>query len=331
MSVTLARRGAAWLAVALLISAPPRGAHAQESPPSPAEEAVRATLRDLTAAFNTKDAEALGKLFGEEGLLVDSAGVSTTGREAIVAQYAEAFAEAPDASIEGVLESLQFLTPDVARGEGSFTLDSAPGVLAPATGRFATLVVRQGETWTIAEIRDYPTPPEEVASNEEYLSEFDWMIGDWVDQTENARINSKIRWALNNNYILRDYSIEIPGETSMTGLMILGYDPQAGQVKSWVFDSEGGQGEAYWTRASDNQWVLKARGHLRNGLPTSASQVITLLSNDVVAQSSFDRILGGQVAPDISEVIMVRKPPAPAVTSTAVEVDTPETNPPTDR
>lgn len=316
-----ARGGAALLlAVALLIPATlvaqePAAAEAEAAAAeasSPEEQAVRALLRDLVAAFNAKDLDALGALITDEILLVDADGVSTAGREAVLAQYADAFAEAPEAVIEGVLESFQAITPDVARGEGAFTLDAAPGVMDPSAGRYAILAVRAGDAWRLAELRDYPAPAEEVASNEEHLREFAWMIGDWVDESDNARIRSTIRWGLNNNYILRDYSIEIAGEQAMTGVMILGYDPQVGQVKSWVFDSEGGQGEAYWVRVNDTQWVLRARGHLRDGSPTSATQVITLLSDDVVRQNSLDRMIGGELAPDITEVIMVRQPPAPA-------------------
>lgn len=336
MSTYLRPGGAALLAAVLLFSTSHPAARAQEPaapeadateaplappPAGPEEQAVRAMLRDLVAAFNAKDLDALGTLIVDEVLLVDADGVSTRGREAALAQYADAFAEAPEAVIEGVLESFQTITPDVARGEGAFTLDAAPGVLEPTAGRYSILVARQDDAWRLAEMRDYPAPVEEIASNEEYLREFDWMIGEWVDESDNARIRSSIRWGLNNNYILRDYSIEVAGEKAMTGLMILGYDPQAGQVKSWVFDSEGGHGEAYWVRVNDNQWVLKARGHLRDGSPTSATQVVTQLSDDVVRQNSLDRIIGGEVAPDITEVIMVRQPPAPATTAEGEVVD----------
>ena len=39
----------------------------------------------------------------------------------------------------------------------------------------------------------------------------------------------------------------------------------------------------------------------------------TILNKDSMKTNSIDRIIGGQVAPDITDVVMVRKPPQPAV------------------
>jgi hypothetical protein len=97
--------------------------------------------------------------------------------------------------------------------------------------------------------------------------------------------------------------------------MFIGWDPQAQQIKSWVFDSEGGHGEGLWTRTTDNQWVVKASGVLHDGRTTSATHVHTVLNKDAVKTNSTDRIIGGEVAPDILDVVMVRKPPRPAETA----------------
>ena len=52
---------------------------------------------------------------------------------------------------------------------------------------------------------------------------------------------------------------------------------------------------------------------IRDGRPNSATQVHTILNKDSVKTNSIDRIIGGQVAPDIVDVVMVRKPPQPGV------------------
>src|SRR5262249_13732712 len=79
---------------------------------------------------------------------------------------------------------------------------------------------------------------------------------------------------------------------------------------SWLFDSDGGRGEGVWTRASDSQWIIRAEGVAPDGSPSSATQVVTVVGKDAVKTSSVDRIIGGEVAQDIDEVLMVRKPPA---------------------
>lgn len=313
--------GATLLAVASLFLTPfqaqadePSAPPADEAKADSEEPAVRELLRNLVAAFDAKDLDALGKLLSDKVLLVDSDGVSTSGREAVLDQYAAAFQDSPKATIKGTLDSLEFLTDDIARGEGTFRLDPEPGDTDPIDGRFSILAIRQDKTWLLVEMRDYPAAPEEStggSGDEETLREFEWMIGSWVDESDDARVTSDIRWSLNRNFIIRDYRIEVAGKQAISGLMVLGYDPQASQVKSWVFDSEGGYGEAYWTRVNDNQWVLRSRGCLRDGTSTSASQVITLLGDDRVRQNSLDRMIGGRFVPEVTEIHMVRRPPAP--------------------
>ena len=92
--------------------------------------------------------------------------------------------------------------------------------------------------------------------------------------------------------------------------MVLCFDPQSDQIRSWLFDSEGGRGEATWTRTADDQWILRAAGSLSNGLPNSATQIVTIVGKDAIKTSSIDRIIGGEVAPDTDEIMMVRKAPA---------------------
>ena len=100
-------------------------------------------------------------------------------------------------------------------------------------------------------------------------------------------------------------------EPAKSGTMFIGWDPQSGQIKSWVFDSEGGHGEGLWTRVSENRWIVKAHGVTRDGRPNSATQIHTVVGKDSVNTDSIDRILGGEIAPDVLNVLMVRQPPPP--------------------
>ena len=175
--------------------------------------------------------------------------------------------------------------------------------------RFTALLVRRDGKWKIAEIREHAAPPADVSPYER-LRDLEWMVGDWVDESDNSRVQSSVRWADNQSYLVRTYKIEMPGEKGSSGTMFIGWDPQSGQIKSWLFDSNGGHGEGLWTRTGDKEWVVKAQGVLRDGRPTSATQIHTIINKDSVKTSSIDRIIGGQVAPDIVDVVMVRKAPA---------------------
>lgn len=282
--------------------------------PAPArgadDAAVRAVIQAYTKAYNEAKPDALTALMTDDVELTDSDGIVTRGRKDVAAQYAAAFAEGQPVTLAAQIETVRFLTADVAQIAGQFRLGDEAALVD--SGRFSILAVRQATAWKIAELRDYPMPTVEPESNYEQLKELEWMIGDWVNEGTDAKITSSIKWALNKNYIVRDYSIAFVGEPAMTGMMILGWDAQTQQIKSWVFDSEGGHGVAHWTRLSDSEWILRAQGALRDGRPTSATQVITIVNKDAIKQSSIDRIIGGEVASDINEVLMVRKPAPPA-------------------
>jgi hypothetical protein len=223
--------------------------------------------------------------------------------------YASSFEENPGLNLEPKVEEIRFLTPDVARVEGQTRLSTHIGDATEFT-RFSSLVVKRDGNWLLAEIREYPAPVEDVSSYER-LKELEWMLGDWVDESENVKAQSNVRWADNNSFLIRTYKVEVKGEQATSGTVFVGWDPQTGQIKSWIFDSNGGHGEGLWTRTGEKEWVVKAQGVLQDGRPTSATQVHVVINKDSVKTSSIDRIVGGQIAPDIADVVMVRQPPQP--------------------
>jgi uncharacterized protein (TIGR02246 family) len=288
-------------------AAPAQGATA------PAQRAEEKPVRDLVAAvanaYNTPDLKTLAESFTDDADVVDSAGESIRGRDAVVEMYASTIQESPGLKLEPKVEEIRFLTPDVARVEGQTRLSSRTGDATEFT-RFSGLVVKRDGKWMVAEIREYPEPVEDIPPYER-LKELDWMVGDWVDESEIVKSSSSVRWADNQSFLIRTFQVEVKGEQAKSGTMFLGWDPQTGQIKSWLFDSEGGHGEGLWTRTGEKEWVVKAQGVLRDGRPTSATQVHVILNKDSVKTSSIDRIIGGEVAPNIVDVVMVRKPPQP--------------------
>jgi len=276
---------------------------------SPEETAVREGLAAFAKLYGDANGAALAELFLDDGTIVDPEGNATRGKAAIAAMYAASFQDTPGLKVEPNVEEIRFLTPDVARVEGRSRLSSAKGDASEFT-RFSTLLVRSAGKWRIAEIREYASAAQDVTPYER-LKSLEWMVGDWVDESDNNRVQSSVRWADKQSYLIRTYSIEIEGVKSSSGTMFIGWDPQSGQIKSWVFDSNGGHGEGLWTRTGENEWVVKAQGVLRDGRPSSATQIHTILNKDSVKTSSIHRIIGGEVAPDITDVVMVRKAPQP--------------------
>jgi uncharacterized protein (TIGR02246 family) len=280
------------------------------APANAAEKAIADGVAAFAKAYGEGDAKALADLYTDEAIIVDADGGETRGKPAIAQLYADSFQELAGLKLESHIEGISFITKDVARVEGQSRLSTPTGDASEFT-RFSTLVVLKDGAWKIAEIREQAAPAEDVAPYER-LKELEWMVGDWVNEGADDKVTASVRWADEHSYLIRTYSVELRGEQKSSGTMFIGWDPQSGQIKSWLFDSRGGHGEGYWIRTAEDQWVVKAQGVLRDGLPTSATQVHTILNKDAVKTSSIDRIIGGQVAPDIEDVVMVRKAPAPA-------------------
>ena len=290
-----------------------------QNPPAPAagrpapaaadagEQALRDRLAAYAKAYNAHNAAGLADAFTDDATLVDLDGGTVRGKEAIGAQFAAGFAESSSYTLEPTIDSIRFLTPDVAQVEGLAKFTAAND--SPIQNRFVLLAVRKDQAWKIAEIRDLPAAAEDIPPADR-LKELEWMVGEWVDQRGDLEIHSTIEWGENKAYLTRRTTANFGGEKAQSSLMIVAWDPKGGQIHSWLFDSDGGRGEGVWTRASDNEWIIRAEGVSRDGSPSSATQVVTIVGKDAVKTSSVDRIIGGQVAQDIDEVLMVRKPPA---------------------
>jgi uncharacterized protein (TIGR02246 family) len=299
-------------------AAAPPASSASAQPGAPTQDAlldrpevkpIIETIAAFTKVYGTADARSLNDFFTDDVVLVDPQGTETRGKSAVASMYAASFQETPGLRLESRVREVRFLTPDVARVEGESRLAST-GADASEFNRFSALLVRRDGKWQTAEIREFAAPAADISPYER-LRELEWMVGDWVDESENNKVTASVRWADNQSYLVRTYTVEIQGEKASSGTQFIGWDPQSGQIKSWVFDSEGGHGEALWTHTAANQWVLKAQGVLRDGRPSSATQIHTIINKDSVKSSSINRIIGGQAAPDIVDLVMVRRPPQP--------------------
>jgi hypothetical protein len=138
------------------------------------------------------------------------------------------------------------------------------------------------------------------------LDELGWMVGQWVDRGEGSTVTTKCSWTQNRKFLKSSFSITIDGKVSLEGTQFIGWDPIAGRIRSWVFDSEGGFGEAYWTQ-DDNRWLAKSSYVLASGERASSLNVYTYVDPDTFRWQSIDREIAGELQPSIPEVTVVRQ------------------------
>lgn len=260
----------------------------------------------FSAAFAKGDAAAIAEMFAEEGEAVDAQGAAIQGRKALAEHYAARFASGPGDTLAVTVDAVSFLAPGVATETGRTRL-LVPESGTEESGNFAAILVKRDNRWLIASLRE---KTERELSHHDRLKELEWLVGDWVEETEEAVVFTSIAWSDNGNYLLRQFDVRVQGKAAVTGSQRIGWDPLTKQIKSWVFDSEGGYGEGLWMR-SGNHWVSKTTGVRPDGHTTTATQVLTYVNKDTLRWKSIDRTLGAEIRHDIDEIIMVRKPPKP--------------------
>ncbi len=135
------------------------------------------------------------------------------------------------------------------------------------------------------------------------------MIGTWVDQDENDRIETTCQWTKNRNFITRAFTLSVGDRIDMAGMQIIGWDPSTKQIRSWVFDSDGAFGEGTWSKKG-NRWYIQSTGTLPDGQKSSSTNIMTYVDDNHFTWQSVNRQAGGEVLPNVDEVVVGRQPAA---------------------
>jgi uncharacterized protein (TIGR02246 family) len=265
-------------------------------------------INGFARAFQQRDPKAIAALFTEDGEAIDAEGGTIQGRRALEEHYASRIAEAPGDRLETNVEAIAFLAPGIARVTGRTQLTTSDGS-TPVGGHFAGIFAKRDGRWLLASVREVP---DQAMTPHEHLKDLEWLVGEWIEESEDAVVSTAVAWTDNGNFLLRSFDVRVKGKPALTGSQRIGWDPLTKQFKSWVFDSNGGYGEGLWMRHGD-QWVIKATGVRADGRVATATQVLTFVNKDTLRWKSIDRTLGGEISHDIDEIVMVRKPPRPSV------------------
>ena len=121
-------------------------------------------------------------------------------------------------------------------------------------------------------------------------------------------IETDCEWTKNRNFITRSFAVVVGDQVNKSGMQIVGWDPVAKQIHSWVFDSDGGFSEGTWTRKGE-KWLIQQTGTLPDGGKSSVLNILKRIDNDSFTWQSINRDIDGEVLPNLEEVLIVRKPP----------------------
>jgi uncharacterized protein (TIGR02246 family) len=260
------------------------------------EAAVRKATADFIKLVEKGDAKAVAAAWTEEGEYINEDGTTLRGRAAIEAAYAKMFAKKKKAEVKFTIESIRFPSKDTAIEEG-YAQSYKENSEHPSASRYSVLHVREGDRWLMAMLREWP---DEGVS----LHDLDWIIGSWQAKTDEAEVRTTYEWDAKKNSIHCHITIKGTGR-NVSATQILMKDPRTGQLRSWLFDDEGGFGDGDWTR-DGKRWVIEASGVQADGDEMTARNILTPVDKDTFIWQSTQRTLDGEEVPNIPPIKVTR-------------------------
>ena len=276
---------------------------AQPGESSGNEAAIRKADEAYVQAFNKHDAKALSDAWSPDAVYLNrTTGDEVTGRAAIAEEFTAVFKDQPEVKLELNVQSIRFVSPNVAVEEGIAKTLSAKA--EPEEEEYSAVFVRRDGQWLLDRVTE--KAKETTPSRYEQLKPLEWMIGRWVDKDDKVDIETECKWTKNQSFITRSFTVAAEGQVKMSGMQVIGWDPVAKTIRSWTFDSDGGFAEATWTFKKD-RWFVQNKGFLADGRKASMTNVIKPVDQDSFTWQTIERTAGGELLPNVNEVLIVRE------------------------
>lgn len=291
-----------WLAVAFLCGL---GAGQIRADQMSDEAAIRKIVDSYVAAFNKRDAKAVASHWLPDAVYTEpDSRTRFAGRAAIEKHFAQEFNNVKKAKMTVRVESIRFISPNVAVEQGHATITEPDG--ETSTSRYSAIHVKRDGQWLLDRVSDEDDTP--APSHYAQLKQLEWMVGHWVDNDDDDDTTVEIacKWSKNQNFLVRTYTLTIGDQISVSGVQMIGWDASAKQIRSWEFDSDGGVSEGTW-KSKGKTWHILTKDTLADGQKASALNILTLVDNNNFTWQSVDRQAGGVLLPNISAVPVVRK------------------------
>lgn len=277
------------------------------------EDAVAAAAEATVAAFNAGDADGLANLFNADGELIDEDGNVFAGRDEVRELFSRFFERFPGAVLDLDVVAARPLGDELAVEEGLRRITLPEGTAAQMV--YTAVRMKEGDAWPIVSYREYADDP--LPTPQEMLAALDWLVGEWVDESPEARTSITYQRSEDGNFLVGEYSLAIEGRPAGKTTQRIGWDPVEGLLRSWTFDPDGGFSEGFWLPTEDG-WVVRSEATMPDGGTGVATITLRIRDEDHFSVESTDRIVDGVAEPDFSLVI-ARKPPAPAAEPSAAQ------------
>lgn len=279
--------------------------------PTADEQSLHETAKQYMTAFAAGDAKVAAGMYTENAEYIDPQGIKYEGRQAIEDLLATFFKNYPERKLDLLIDSIRIVSPAVAIEDGVSIVTTSKDA-PPRSFQYTAVHVKTDGHWQTASVRDRVLGPSR--QHRAQLEQLDWLVGDWVHEGDDALVHFSCRAVDNGHFLARQFTVQVAGQHTMTGVQRIGWDPQAGKFRAWVFDSDGGFSEGYW-RHEGNDWILKLNGVTPDGQSASSTSIYTVGDGRTITFRSVHHEVGGIELPDSTPVTIVRQ--APPIQTTA--------------
>jgi conserved hypothetical protein len=270
-----------------------------------ANDAIRKSAQRLAEAFNAAKTDDVVGLFLPKGELIDENGVVYKGSQEIKDLLTEFFKQFPGAKLSLNIESVRPVG-NVGIEEGTRTMTTADGA-EKSRFRYIAVWAKDEKGWKLASFRDFSD--DDVPTANDHLQTVAWLEGDWINEGADGKVSISYRWSDDKNFLLGEFQMTLADGTPRKSSQRIGWDPSAGRIRSWLFDSDGGFAEGFWTVVDDGV-VIKSSTVNPDGTTASATMNITTKDKDHFTIDGTDRIVGDNLEEDF-EITVTRRPPTP--------------------
>jgi uncharacterized protein (TIGR02246 family) len=262
---------------------------AQDKPPKsePArpddEKAVREAIESFAHAFEKGDAAAAAAFLTAGAELIPNDAEIMRGRDAIQKAFADHFAKNPRVKIVLDFDPIRFTSRDSAIQEGTMKITADKG--DSSSKRFSILCVREDGKWQLAYIKDWPDEDED-------LKDLDWLIGSWTSKQVDSEARTTYEWFGNKTFIKAQFTIREKDKT-FTGMQMIGTDPKTGDLRTWIFEADGGFGEGTCERQG-KKWIFESATQLADGSVLEAKNILVQVDKDTFTWQAVDLTVDGE-------------------------------------
>lgn len=274
----------------------------QDSIQSPEFKEAEETAQKYTEAYDKGDAKTLAEFYAEDVDYIDQDGAETKGRAAIEKLLADNFQANPGILVNMSIDEVKQLTPEVRVNRGVAVVTPKDG--AAVATRYLAISVEKGDRWLISQLTETDAPAPTAYSR---LQALEWLVGSWENKAGDLTVQTKIDWAGDKNFLVRKFNVKGSDQEETEGWEIIGWDPARQLIRSWIFDSNGGFGEATWSNDGEH-WLIQASNVLPDGSHSTAEHVLTKIDDNKFSWESQNRSLAGDPQPSLDKIEVQRLP-----------------------